>query len=235
MDSSQTSFAPRPDVQRQPDLPVSTGTKKRSGRSWSVPVLLVLVTLIGALGGAVVVTRAGDRVDVLAVARDVPVGQQVTAQDVRVVSFADDPGLSPIRANERSSVVGQRAAVDLHPGELLTRSQLSARGGLGDTEQVVGVELKRGFVPRNELRPGDKVAAVVLPAQGADTGSTDSGSAGSETPQTIEATVKSVGTPDSTGALVVNLVVDPADGPLLATKAAAKQIALIRQPRQSGS
>ncbi|MEU9286431.1 SAF domain-containing protein [Streptomyces sp. NPDC048275] len=200
-----------------------------------MPVLLVLVTLIGALGGAVVVARAGDRVDVLAVARDVPVGQKVTTQDVKVVSFADDPGLSPIPAAQRASVVGQRAAVDLHPGELLTRAQLSARGGLGDTEQVVGVELKRGFVPRDELRPGDKVAAVVLPAQGADTGATGSGSTGSEAAETIEATVKSVGTPDSTGAMVVNLAVAPADGPLLATKAAAKQIALVRQPRQSGS
>ncbi|MFF8932345.1 SAF domain-containing protein [Streptomyces longwoodensis] len=235
MDSTQTSFTPRRDAQRHPDLPVSTGTKKRAGRTWSVPVLLVLVTLIGALGGAVVVARAGDRVDVLAVARDVPVGQQVTAQDVKVVSFADDPGLSPIRAGQRASVVGQRAAVDLHPGELLTRSQLSARGALGDSEQVVGVELKRGYVPRDELRPGDKVAAVVLPAQGADTESTRSGSAGSKALDTITATVKSVGTPDSTGAMVVNLVVAPADGPLLATKAAAKQIALVRQPRQSGS
>jgi hypothetical protein len=235
MDSTQTSFAPRRDAQRQPELAVSTGRKKRSGRTWSVPVLLVLVTLIGALGGAVVVSRAGDRVDVLAVARDVPVGQRVTAQDVKVVSFADDPGLSPIPAAQRAAVVGQRVVVELHPGELLSRSQLSPRGGLGDTEQVVGVELKRGFVPRDELRPGDKVAAVVLPAQGVDTGSAASGSAGGEAPETIAATVKSVGSPDSTGAVVVNLVVAPADGPLLATKAAAKQVALVRQPRQSGS
>jgi hypothetical protein len=234
MDSTQTSFAPRTDASRQPDLPVSTGTKKRSGRTWSVPVLLALITLLGVLGGAVVVARAGDRTDVLAVARDVPVGQPVTAQDVRVVSFADDPGLSPIPAADRASIVGRRAAVDLHPGDLLTRSQLSARG-LGDSEQVVGVELKRGFVPRDELRPGDKVAAVVLPAQGTDTTSTGSDSAGSAAPDTIEATVQSVGTPDSTGALVVNLVVTPADGPVLAVKAAAKQIALVRQPRQGGS
>lgn len=233
MDSTQTSFAPRSSAAPQPDLPVSTGTTKRSGRTWSVPVLLVLVTLIGALGGAVVVAQAGDRTDVLAVARDVPVGQQVTEQDVKTVSFADDPGLSPIPAADRASIVGQRAAVDLHPGDLLTRAQLSARG-LGDTEQVVGVELKRGYVPRDELRPGDKVAAVVLPAPAADTASTGTGSSGSATADMIEATVKSVGTPDSTGALVVNLVVAPADGPLLATKAAAKQIALVRQPRQSG-
>lgn len=234
MDSTQTSFAPRTDAVRHPDLPVSAGSKNRSGRTWSAPVLLVLITLLGALGGAVVVARAGDRTDVLAVARNVPVGRPVTAQDVRVVSFADDPGLSPIPAADRASIVGRRAAVDLHPGDLLTRSQLSVRG-LGDSAQVVGVELKRGFVPRDELRPGDKVAAVVLPAQGTDTTSTDSDSAGGAAPDTIEATVQSVGTPDSTGALVVNLVVTPADGPLLATKAAVKQIALVRQPRQGGS
>ncbi|HET6857472.1 MAG TPA: SAF domain-containing protein [Streptomyces sp.] len=230
---TQTSFAPRRDAQRQPELPVSAGTKKR--RPWSLPVLLVLVTLIGVLGGAVVVARAGDRIDVLAVARDVPVGQTLTAQDVRVVSFAADPGLTPIPATQRTSAVGQRAAVALHSGELLTRSQLTARGGLGDTEQVVGVELKRGFAPREELRPGDKVAAVILPSQKVDTGSSPSESTEGKAPETLEATVKTVGIPDSTGAMVVNLVVAPADGPLLATKAAAKQIALVRQPRQGGS
>lgn len=41
------------------------------------------------------------------------------AQDVKVMSFPDDPGLSPCPATERSSVVGQRSYVDLHPSELL--------------------------------------------------------------------------------------------------------------------
>lgn len=227
-----TSFAPRHDAQRPPDLPPSTGTKKKADSRRTTTVLLVLVTLIGALGGAVVVARAGDRVDVLAVARDVEVGKPITDQDLKVVSFAEDPGLSPILATDRADVVGKRASVELRKGGLLTQGQLTAAGGLGDDAQVVGVELKRGFAPRDELRPGDRVAAIVLPPQGSDSSAGEAAEKGSDAAPPIEGTVKSVGAPDATGAMVVNLVVDPAEGPELATKAAAKRIALIRQPRE---
>ncbi|WP_329529362.1 SAF domain-containing protein [Streptomyces sp. NBC_01462] len=229
---TQTSFPPRLDA-RPRDLPPSTGTKKAPGRRWSTTVLLVLVTLIGALGGAVVVARAGDRVDVLAIARDVPAGHRLAAQDLTTVSFAKDPGLSSVPAAQRTTVIGKRAAVDLRHGGLLSPAQLAPGGALGDAAQVVGVEVKRGNAPRDELRAGDKVAAVVLPAPGGteDTGTRDKDTA----PVTIPATVKTIGTPDSTGALVVNLIVSPADGALLATKAAAKQIALVREPREGGS
>ncbi|MET9122202.1 SAF domain-containing protein [Streptomyces sp. NPDC004528] len=234
---TQTSFAPRAGGQRLPELEPSTGTKKASSRKRSTIVLLVLVTLIGALGGAVVVARAGDRVDVLAIARDVPAGQKLSGQDVRSVSFAEDPGLSPVPASQRSAVIGQRASVDLRRGSLLTRAQLNAGGALGDSRQVVGVEVKRGFAPAGELRPGDTVAAVILPPQGGQPTGADSGTQDSDSkvPDTIAATVKSAGTPDATGSVVVNLVVAPQDGPLLAAKAAAKQVALVRQPREKGN
>ncbi|MFF3313382.1 SAF domain-containing protein [Streptomyces sp. NPDC002952] len=236
---TQTSFAPRPDTRHQTDLPASTGMRKTAtGRRWSTTVLLLLVTLIGALGGAVVVARAGDRVDVLAIARDVPAGHRLTAQDLTTVSFAEDPGLSPVPASQRATVLGKRAAVDLRHGGLLSPAQLAPGGALGDGLQVVGVEVKRGSAPRDELRPGDKVAAVVLPSPGG-TAESGSGAKGEEdtdaAPVSIAATVKSVGSPDSTGTLVVNLVVAPDDGALLAVKAAAKQIALVREPREGGS
>lgn len=230
---TQTSFAPQRDARRPTDLPPSTGTKKAGGRRWSLTVLLVLVTLIGALGGAVVVARAGDRIDVLAITRDVPAGHRLTAQDLTTVSFAKDPGLSSVPAAQRASVLGKRAAVDLRHGGLLSPAQLTPGGALGDAAQVVGVEVKRGNAPRDELRAGDKIAAVVLPAPA---GAEDAGGKDKDTqPVTIPATVKAIGTPDSTGALVVNLIVSPADGALLATKAAAKQIALVREPREGGS
>ncbi|WP_406834851.1 SAF domain-containing protein [Streptomyces sp. AHU1] len=234
---TQTSFAPHLDGRRQPDLPVSAGTKKAPGRRWSTTVLLVLVTLIGALSGAVVVARAGDRVDVLAVARDVQAGQVLSAHDLTTVSFAEDPGLSWVPASRRTAVIGSRTAVDLRRGGLLSMAQLAPGGGLGDALEVVGVEVRRGFAPRDELRPGDKVAAVVLPAptSAAPSSGDDAGDGKDSVPLTIAATVRSVGTPDSTGSLVVNLIVDPKDGPLLATKAAAKQIALVREPREKGA
>ncbi|MCX5355563.1 SAF domain-containing protein [Streptomyces mirabilis] len=226
-----SSFAPNVTAPRQPDLAPSTGTKARSKRKWSLAVVLVLVALLGSLAGTVLVARAGDRVSVLGIARDVQAGQKITDQDLTVVSFAEDPGLSPVSAAQRSSVVGQIAAVDLRRGGLLTRSQLTVGGGLGDDEQIVGIEVKRGYAPRDELRPGDKVAAVLLPGQG-----TSSATSGSKTStqgtDLISVTVKSLSSPDASGSMVVNVAVAPADGPRLATMAAAKQVALIRQPRE---
>ncbi|MFI5634687.1 SAF domain-containing protein [Streptomyces sp. NPDC051664] len=222
--------------QRQPDLGISAGARKtaKPRRKIVQAVAWVLVALVGALVAISAVNRAGDRVSVLAIARDVKAGQPIAEADLVTASVADDPALAPVPARDRASVVGQRAGVDLRRGGLLTRSQLQTGGGLGDDQQVVGVELKKGYAPRDELRPGDKVLAVVLPAQGESSQSGDSrGSASAQTPEGIEATVKSVGRADATGSVVVNLVVAPTDGPQLATQAAAKQIALVRQPRGS--
>ncbi|WP_405656407.1 SAF domain-containing protein [Streptomyces sp. NBC_01386] len=220
---------------RQPDLPISAGAKKssRAPRKLIQALVWTLAALVGALVAISQVNRAGDRVEVLAVAHDVQAGQVVKASDVTTASVAEDPALSPVPAADRSRIVGQRAAVDLRQGSLLTDSSVQAGGGLGDDLQVVGVEVKKGTAPRDELRPGDKVLAVVLPEQGAQS-TTGTGAAknGAEPePESIEATVKSVGRTDATGSLVVNLAVPTTDGPQLAEKAAAKRIALVRQPR----
>ncbi|MFZ3562863.1 SAF domain-containing protein [Streptomyces sp. BH097] len=200
-------------------------------------VSLVLVTLLGAMLGAVLVARAGDRVNVLAVAQDVQAGQTITDKDVKSVSFAEDPGLSPIRSSQRSTVVGQRAAVDLRQGSLLTQSQLRRGGGLGADKQLVGVEVKKGFAPgNNSLAKGDQVLAVVLDSpQGESASGASGGKASSAQDQEqIEATVDSVGRVDATGTFLVNLIVDPADGPQLSAMAAAKRLTLVRQPLADG-
>ncbi|MBV7249288.1 SAF domain-containing protein [Streptomyces sp. MW-W600-10] len=228
-----TPISPPIGAPRQPDLGISDGARKsaKPRRKWVQAVAFILLAVVGALVAISAVNRAGDRVSVLALARDVQAGQQIAAADLVIASVADDPALAPVPAGDRTSMVGQRAAVDLRQGSLLTRSQLQAGGGLGDDQQVVGVEVKKGYAPRDELRPGDLVLAVVLPAQGE--ASETNGAKPGASPEGIEATVKSVGRTDASGSVVVNLVVEPTDGPLLATKAAAKQIALVRQPRES--
>ncbi|MEU5825617.1 SAF domain-containing protein [Streptomyces sp. NPDC047803] len=226
-----TTPAPPPiAAPRMPDLPISDGAKKSSKPPRKViqAVAWTLAALVGALVAISQVNRAGDRVEVLAVAHDVRAGQVVTASDVTTAQVAEDPALSPVPAADRSRIVGQRAAVDLRQGSLLTKSSVQGGGGLGDDLQVVGVEVKKGTAPRDELRPGDKVLAVVRPEQSA-AGSTKSGP--DPEPEYIEATVKSVGRTDATGSVVINLAVATTDGPQLAVKAAANRIALVRQPR----
>ncbi|NGO75759.1 hypothetical protein G6045_08740 [Streptomyces sp. YC504] len=233
---TRTSLPPRPNRgggQRQPDLPISSGALKSvAPRSKLLKAMAgVLVMVLGILIAIMAVNRAGDRVPVVALATDVPAGEQIEASDLVVASIAEDPALSPIPGAERASLEGRRAAVDLRKGSLLTRSQLQTGNALGDDRQIVGIELKRGTAPRDVLRPGDAVLAVVLPPQGAAQGAKQEDTDAS--PVQVGATVLSVGATDASGAVVVNVAVAATDGPLLATKAAAKQIALIRQPRGS--
>jgi len=100
--------------------------RSRRRRNWPrMAAALGLAVASGALFVALYAS-AGARRPVLAVARAVPVGSVITASDLRAVRVAEDPGLAPIGAGAAQSVVGQRAAVALVPGTLLTRADLSA-------------------------------------------------------------------------------------------------------------
>ncbi|MFC9486586.1 SAF domain-containing protein [Streptomyces hydrogenans] len=195
-------------------------------RRWSVAALCVVLAAVAGLGAAAAVTSSSDRMKVLAVARDVPAGQPLTAADLTVAEVSADAALTPVPAAQKASVVGKRTAVELRKGGLLTASQLAAGTGLGDDKQQVGVQVKRGQVPAGTLAPGDKVLAVTTPAQGEQTG----GKAEAP-PSTVSAVVVSVSRPDASGSVVVNLAVGPSDGPLLATRASQGRVAIVRQPR----
>ncbi|WP_328759225.1 SAF domain-containing protein [Streptomyces sp. NBC_00271] len=188
-----------------------------------------MLAVVAALGAAAAVNSASDRTKVLAVARDVPAGQALTAADVTVAEVSTDSALSPLQASDKASVLGKRTAVDLRKGGLLLASQLAAGTGLGDTRQQVGVLVKRGQAPAGTLAAGDKVLAVTTPAQGDSTSTKDDAAA----PSSINAVVVSLSRPDATGSVVVNLAVATTDGPVLATRASQGRIALVREPRSN--
>src|SRR5262249_58236350 len=85
-------------------------------RRWSLALVAVLVTLGSALAFAVLWTNAGDRQPVLAMARDVPAGQTISAADLRVVRVAADGGIRPVSSSARSQVIGRPAALGLAAG-----------------------------------------------------------------------------------------------------------------------
>ncbi|MFC3258663.1 SAF domain-containing protein [Streptomyces xanthochromogenes] len=210
------------------DLPITTTAPVKRQRRWSVAALCIVLAVVAGLGAATAVTSAGDRVKVLAIARDVPAGQAITDADLIVAEVSADAALAPMPAADRTVVVGKRPAVDLRKGGLLTASQLGVGSGLGDNQQQVGVQVKPGQAPAGTLAPGDKVLAVTTPGQ-----SDQAGGRSEAPPQTVSAAVVSVSRPDASGTVVVNLAVSPSDGPLLASRASTGHIALVRQPRSS--
>src|SRR5215470_529412 len=141
----------------------------RRRRRPAVLALAVVLVGLGALVNAVAVAVGqGGRVPVLAVARPVPVGQQITEADVMVVQLATTPGLGTVPAGRRAEVVGRYAAVGLRPGSLFTPDAVSDQRAPTAGQAVLAVAVKTGLVPARGLVPGDRVLLVPVNGDRAD-------------------------------------------------------------------
>jgi Flp pilus assembly protein CpaB len=120
-------------------------------------VIGLALLLAGVLGTVAVVQRAGQRVPVLVVAREVPAGQVVGDQDVRVAELALAPGVATLGAGDRGRVVGRVASVPLAAGQVLTPAAIVDAGpALGPGRVAVAPE----HAAAGLLRAGDRVAVV---------------------------------------------------------------------------
>jgi SAF domain len=190
-----TSSAP-PDTERRPAASADawirsdTGSRWRGGRRRSVPHLLVgaLLVLACAVGGVLWSLAAGDRQRVLALAREVAVGQVLSTADLREVSIAVDPGMSTVAASQASTVVGRTMATSLPAGSLLTPEMLSAALVPGAGQAIAALALKPGAFPP-ELAPGAQVTVVLVPASSPGSSSAFASPTG---PSAWQATVTSV-------------------------------------------
>lgn len=210
--------------------PRITPTARRRSAPWIA--LGVLLVLGCALAFGVISTRLGERQAVLAVARPVPAGQLVTATDLATVHVTVDPGLIPIPATARSSVIGRPAAVPLVPGAPLTPAQLGVPSTLAPDQAVVALALKAGRFPPG-LSPG---AHVLVADTGTDSqataAATGSSTALEDNPLTSSATVVEVDRPsdDTEDTTVVSLRVPATGAARLAAAGAADRVALVLLP-----
>ena len=188
------------------------------------PALLALaltMVVLGALGAAYLATSLGETSPVIAVAREVPWGQQLTAADLVEARVSADPALTPIPYAQRDQVIGMVAATTLTPGSLLTREALTEQQ-LPPGRHLVGIGVSSVQLPTTPLRPGDDVLLVPV-----------TGSGGAEpptkpvAPRTVPATVVRSGSPGTDGLRVVDVLVDAADGPDVAARAAAGLVAIV--------
>jgi hypothetical protein len=184
----------------------------------------------GGLGAAALVGQAGDRVEVLAVARTVPVGQTIAAEDLTVARVAADPALRPVAVRQRDQMVGRVAAVELRPGSLLTAGAVTDTAVPGPGEQVVGVAAGPGQLPARGLHPGDRVLVVPVPGEQAGTGGGEepTGPVGVAGP----ARVLQVGPPDANSISTVDVLVGQEVGPRVAALASTGRVALILLPAE---
>lgn len=178
--------------------------------------------MLTALGGALVawlVGVAGDRTDVLVVARDVPYGQILVAGDLTLTAVAVDTLVDTVPADQLDVVLGQVAAADLHAGSLLTPAQVTADTPPGQGEVLVPLPVLPERLPAGGVQAGDRLLVVDAPSVGSDPLPT--------APATFEVTVVRIGEPDLNGLSVLDVAADEDDGPGLATRAASGRFALV--------
>jgi hypothetical protein len=202
-----------------PPAPPSVRTRRRPGML-AAGIALVAV---GALGAAYLAEVVGQTMPVVAVARDVPAGQVIERADLTVAEVSSDPALSPIPAAALTGLVGQRAAVALTAGSLLTDAavtdQLLPTGG----QSLVGVALTTSQLPAQPLRAGDRIRIVDTPVS--------QGEPPATTPASIAGLVVSVSEPDQAGVTVVDVTVPSARAADLAARVATGRIALVLDSR----
>jgi hypothetical protein len=175
---------------------------------------------------------AGERVAVVRLAHDVPVGHPLARADLNVARVAVDGAVPTIPGRQLQQVVGRRAAVGLRKGTLLTASQLTAQASPGRGQALVTVPLKAGSVPPG-LAPGWRVQAVFTTgAQEGVAGSADPQGNGRPTGPAagsgeVPGVIDEVTGPDAEGSMSVSLVVADSAATAVARQAAAGLVVLV--------
>jgi SAF domain len=144
-------------------LPRSQRTRRTSRGMLGLMLALMAVFAIGI---AALVLSVSHAKPYLAVRKDIPIGQQITGDDLRTVYINSAAGLSPIPASDLNSIVGQYAVTNLTAGTLLTPHELTKQAIPGPGQQVVGISLKSGSLPPKGIVAGAKVVLIATEPAG---------------------------------------------------------------------
>lgn len=184
----------------------------------------VAAICLGALLAAWAWTATTNTQEVLVARSTIERGSVIEAKDLARIRISADPALSPVAASAFDDLVGQRAALDIAEGGLITAGSTTTQVLPADGMSVVGVALTPGQSPGLDLQPGDQVRIVVTPIPG--------GELVSGPPAFNDAEVVGVSVDAETGATVVDLLVPYADATVLAARVATGNVALVLDSRE---
>ncbi|MEV6523195.1 SAF domain-containing protein [Longispora sp. NPDC051575] len=182
-------------------------------RRVSVPRILLGsgLVLVCVLASVLAVAALDARVQVLAAARALAVGQTVTDADVKVVRLAAGSEVATVPVAERASIIGRTVAMPVAAGALLAPGQLGAAAWPPVGQSLVALPVKPGRVPSG-LGAGARVSVFVVSAGGS------GGGGGAAGVVSADGTVTEVHVAvDQTGTIVVSVLVGAGDAPRIAS------------------
>lgn len=200
--------------------PAATPSPPATSRRNTGRIALGLLLLVmSALGAVVLFSSAADRVAVIGIASDVPVGKAIAESDLREVSISAGDGLRTIPADDASKVIGRTATVGLVGGSLLNPSQLTEGPSLPDGTVVAGAVLKGGQYPVG-LAIGDSVDVI-------ETTSPDASSAGEPVSRGTATVIDLSESADGQSLVTVSLAVPSDSATAISSAGAAGRLSLV--------
>jgi hypothetical protein len=187
--------------------------------------LAVALVGVGILASISVYAATNTRVPVIVITANVPAGARIPSGAVGTADVSVSSGVQLIPASQSSQVVGQVAGSDLHPGMLLTASELTTQQPPGPNQSLVPLPVKPSILPASGLGVGTHVIIVATPgAEGQPGASNATPALSSPAVGIIEAVSL---TPDTDGYDVVDVLVARSAAESVAAQASTGQIAII--------
>ena len=202
------TIAPPPKLRRRPLLVLAS----------------VAAVCLGALLAVWAYTSTSTAREVVAVRSSVHRGEVITREDLMTVRVGVDPALRPIPAAQLDSVVGQRAAMDMAAGGLVTAEGFAPVVLPAQNMSVVGVALPASLLPGEPMRAGDQVRVVATPGQ--------QGEVIPGKQRFIVAAVVGVHPDTDNGLTIVSVQVPYDQAAELAARAATGKVALVLDSRE---
>ncbi|RZU16940.1 hypothetical protein [Streptomyces sp. BK239] len=200
-------------------------------RKPALAALAVLLILVGALGATMLVLRAGDRIEVMKVVKDVPAGESVEKSDVTSVMVAADTGVKYVHMDQMTQLAKLKARSTIYAGTVLVGQMFADTADIPAGKASVGLALKEGQYP-SDITAGDTVNVYNVDGG---TGKSGSGSTSSSASNPLIVAGAKVGKVKeqgdatvSTGNLALTLLVDQDDAAAVTRASSAGAAAIVR-------
>lgn len=208
-------------------------------RKPALAALAVLLILVGALGATMLVLRAGDRVEVVQVTKDIQAGESVGSDNTTSVMVADDASIHYVKWSQLDALKKLKAKSTIYAGTVVVGDMFAEKADIPVGKASVGLALKEGQYPA-DIKSGDHVAVYNVDSSSSGsnsgsgktgTGSSSSSSGGLLVQNALVSSVKdSSDATVSTGNLSLTLLVDQTDAAAVARAASANAVAIVRVP-----
>jgi hypothetical protein len=205
------------------ESPLTPQPPRLPGRRNPKWIALGIVALcLGGLLSYVIYARVATETAVVAAAHTVYRGETIERNDLATVTLRGDSLPHVIPATQLNDLVGKRAVFDLVEGSVISSTSVADSAVPAEGRAIIGLKLAPGRAPSNLLLPASRVRLIALPA------AADSSIADKLTGSIFAGTVIDQSQAADGTSILVNVDVDAAAAPTIATLAAQDRVVIVR-------